>query len=93
MAAIFSKRLRELSGVFDDIIYSVSDWVWNGYICNQISNTVHGSTVKEFQYIDFLEYSDRLLFGGVFLPGHPTSKNERIMNIMSVLNFILISYF
>ena len=58
MAVIFSKCLRELSGVFDDIIYSVSDLAWNGYICNFISNAVHGSTVKKFQYIDFLEYLD-----------------------------------
>ena len=67
--------------------------MWNGYICDQISNAVHGSTVKKFQYIDFLEYSDRLLFGGVFLPGHPTSKNDNIMNTMNVLIFILGSYF
>ena len=40
--------------------------------------------------MDFLEYSDRLLFGGVFLPGHPTSKNDNIMNAMNVLIFILV---
>ena len=66
--------------------------MWNDYICNHTSSSVHGSTVKRFQYIDFLEYSDWLLFGGVFLPGHPTSKNDNIMNTMNVLIFILGSY-